>query len=100
MSTYALINVPHVVEINGERVEIAELDCRVELVHDGDGWAVGTVEVDCFGEDGKRRWQEVPRTSPLHASVLSHAYGRDKDYLDEFWTDYVTDNGWRKGRAA
>lgn len=100
MTTQALINVPHVVEINGERVEIAELDCRVELVHDGDGWALGAVEIDCFGENGKRRWQVVPVTSPLYETVREHAYGRGFSYLNDEWTDYVTDGGWKKGRAA
>ena len=100
MSTYALINVPHVVEINGERVEIAELDCRVELVRDGDGWALGELEVDCFGDDGKRRWLVVPTASPLHASIRQHAYGRGADELNEIWSDYVTDGGWKRGRAA
>ena len=100
MSTYALINVPHIVEINGERVEIAELDCRVELVHDGDGWALGAVEIDCFGENGKRRWQVVPVTSPLYETVRTFAYGRGSDELNEVWSDYVTDGGWKARRVA
>lgn len=100
MSTQAIISVPHTVELNGERVEIAELDCRVELIHDGDGWALGAVEIDCFGADGKRRWQVVPVTSPLYETVHKFAYGRGADELNEVWADYATDGGWKKGRAA
>lgn len=100
MSTMVTINVPHIVEINGERVEIAELDCRVELIEDGDGWAIGVVEVDCFADDGKRRWKDVPAASPLNASVRQYAYGRGSATLDEAWADYVTDCGWKRGRAA
>jgi hypothetical protein len=101
MSTSALINVPHTVEINGESVEIAELDCRVELIHDGDGWALGAVEIDCFGEDGKRRWQVVPFTSPLYETVRKYVYGLGSGELNEVWADYVTDGGTKAtGRAA
>jgi hypothetical protein len=94
------ITVPHILDVGGQRYRAGDLDCRVELVHDGDGWALDQVEISLVGHDGKWNWVVIPKDDPIRASVLCEAYGPSRFLLDDAWTDYVTDGGWKKGRAA
>lgn len=100
MSVQVEITVPHIYETGGKRFRAGDMDCRVELVHDYDGWAVDDVEIHCVGDDGKWRWVTIPKDDPLRASVLSEAYGPSRYALEEAWDDYATDGGWKARRVA
>ncbi|HRQ59796.1 MAG TPA: hypothetical protein PLN31_20470 [Azoarcus taiwanensis] len=100
MSTQVEISVPHIFEVGGRRYTATDLDMRVELVHDHDGWAIGDVDAHLMADDGKWRWVTLPKDDPKRVDALSYGYGLGRHILEEAWNDYATDGGWKARRYA
>lgn len=70
-----------------DRFEIGQGQARVHCNCDPDDWAIESVEIDGFGEDGKRRMRRIEPGHPSYSTIVAEAAKSDE--LDDKYTEFM-----------